>query len=254
MSAPGDGDTGRVSAHKRTMRFVYEHSVTLVAVSVAWFVASLPLVTVGPATLGAYAAIRSLRETGALDRGHVVGVLRRNGVHAALLSFLPVTFFVAAGLYVRGGTPRTGFETVIAVVGVYVGAYLVVALIPTFVAMAAGAAGIAAYDTVVLDLDDEERLREEAVTARTLGYDGKAAVAPEQVEVINEVFTPSEEEVSRARRLIEAFESAGEGTGLVEFEGTLVDKPVVDQQRALLARARAVDGTTDADAGAEGEE
>lgn len=122
------------------------------------------------------------------------------------------------------------------------------------VAMAAGAAGIAAYDTVVLDLDDEERLREEAVTARTLGYDGKAAVAPEQVEVINEVFTPSEEEVSRARRLIEAFESAGEGTGLVEFEGTLVDKPVVDQQRTLLARARAVDGTTDADAGAEGEE
>ena len=138
MSGPDEGDTERVSAHKRTMRFVYEHSVTLVAVSVAWFVASLPLVTVGPATLGAYAAIRSLRETGALDRGHVAGVLRRNGVHAALLSFLPVTFFAAAGLYVRGGTPRTGFETVIAVVGVYVGAYLVVALIPTFITMAAG--------------------------------------------------------------------------------------------------------------------
>ena len=138
MSGPDEGDTERVSAHKRTMRFVYEHSVTLVAVSVAWFVASLPLVTIGPATLGAYAAIRSLRETGALDRRRVAGVLRRNGVHAALLSFLPVTFFVAAGLYVRGGTPRTGFETVIAAVGVYVGAYLVVALIPTFVAMAAG--------------------------------------------------------------------------------------------------------------------
>jgi len=138
MSGPGKGDTERVSAHKQTMRFVYEHSVTLVAVSVAWFVASLPLVTIGPATLGAYAAIRSLRETGSLDRRRVAGVLRRNGVHAVLLSFLPVTFFVAAGLYLRSGTPRTGFETVIAVVGVYVGAYLVVALIPTFITMASG--------------------------------------------------------------------------------------------------------------------
>jgi len=138
MSGPDEGDTERVAAHKRTMRFVYEHSVTLVAVSVAWFVASLPLVTIGPATLGAYAAIRSLRETGTLDSRRVASVLRRNGVHASLLSFLPVMFFIAAGLYLRGGTPRTGFETVIAVVGVYIGAYLVVALIPTFVAMAAG--------------------------------------------------------------------------------------------------------------------
>ncbi|MDS0280682.1 hypothetical protein [Haloarcula onubensis] len=138
MSGSGEGDTGRAPAHKRTLRFVYEHSVTLVAVSVAWFVASLPLVTVGPATLGAYAAVRSLREAGALDRRRVAGVLRRNGVHAALLSFLPVTFFAAAGLYLRGGTPNSGFEIVIAVVGVYVGAYLVVALVPTFVAMAAG--------------------------------------------------------------------------------------------------------------------
>jgi len=138
MSGPGEGDTERVSAHKQTMRFVYEHSVTLVAVSVAWFVASLPLVTIGPATLSAYAAIRSLRETGALDRRRVAGVLRRNGVHAVLLSFLPVAFFVVAGLYLRNGTPRTGFETVVAVVSVYVGAYLVVALIPTFITMAAG--------------------------------------------------------------------------------------------------------------------
>jgi len=126
---------------------------------------------------------------------------------------------------------------------------------PTYVvSMAASAAGLAAYDTVVLDLDDETRLREEADTARMLGYNGKAAVAPEQVEVINEAFTPSEAEVSRARRLVEAFETAGEGVGLIEFEGTLVDKPVVDQQRDLLARARAVgesdDSEPDDDSGA----
>ncbi|MFC7157158.1 HpcH/HpaI aldolase/citrate lyase family protein [Halomarina halobia] len=109
------------------------------------------------------------------------------------------------------------------------------------VAMAASAAGLEAFDTVVLDTGDDTRLREEARTARMLGYDGKAAVTPDQTAVINEVFTPSEEEVARATRLVEAFEAAGDDTGLIEFEGTFVDKPVVDQQRALLARARAVD-------------
>lgn len=117
------------------------------------------------------------------------------------------------------------------------------------VAMAASAAGLGAIDTVVLDLEDEARLREEAATARMLGYDGKAAVAPEQVEVINEVFTPSEAEVSRARRLVEAFEAAGEDVGLIEFEGTLVDEPVVEQQRDLLQRARVVGGEFDGERG-----
>lgn len=106
------------------------------------------------------------------------------------------------------------------------------------IAMAASAADITAIDTVVLDTEDESRLRKEARTARMLGYDGKAAVTPEQTTVINGVFTPSEEEVARAKRLIETFEAAGDDTGLIEFEGTLIDKPVVDQQRRLLAQAR----------------
>lgn len=133
------GDTDAGPTHKRTLRFVYRHSVTLVAVSIAWFVASLPLVTIGPATLGAYAAIQSLRDTGRLDRGYVVRILRTNGVHAALLSFLPVVFAAPAGLSLRGGATLAGFEPIVAVVGLYVAGYLVIALIPTFVAMANGA-------------------------------------------------------------------------------------------------------------------
>jgi citrate lyase beta subunit len=110
--------------------------------------------------------------------------------------------------------------------------------VPRYViAMAASAAGIGAIDTVMLDTGNESRLREEATTARMLGYDGKAAMTPEQAAIINEAFTPSESTVARARRLVEAFESAGEDTGLIEFEGTLVDKPVADQQRDLLAQA-----------------
>lgn len=124
-------------AHKRTLRFVYRHSTMLVGVSVAWFLVSLPLVTIGPATLGAYAAIRSLRETERLDRAYVLRVLRSNGVHAALLSFLPLVFVATATLYLRG-TSLGGVGNVVAVIGLYVGGYLGVALIPTFVAMAGG--------------------------------------------------------------------------------------------------------------------
>ena len=138
---PGEaGGTDDGPAHRRTLRFVYEHSARLVVVSVAWFVASLPLVTIGPATLGAYAAIRSLRETGRIDRGRVAGVLRTNGVHAALLAFLPVVFATPAALSLRGGVTLAGFESILAVGGLYVAGYLVVALMPTFVAMADGEA------------------------------------------------------------------------------------------------------------------
>lgn len=127
-----DADT---PVRKRTFQFVYRYSATLVAVSVAWFVASLPVVTVGPATLGAYAAIRSLRETGRIDRAYVVRALRANGLHAALLSVLPLVFVGTAMLYLRGGA-FGGVGTAVAVVGLYVGGYLGVALVPTFVAMA----------------------------------------------------------------------------------------------------------------------
>ncbi|WP_435092911.1 hypothetical protein [Halorubrum sp. N11] len=130
--------------HKRALRFGYQHSATLVAVSVAWFVASLPLVTIGPATLGAYAAVRSLRQTGRLDRDYVVDAVRTNGVHALLLSVLPVVFAAPAGLSLRGGTTLTGLTPIIAVIGLYVAGYLVVALIPTFVAMADGESPVVA--------------------------------------------------------------------------------------------------------------
>ncbi len=125
-------------AHKRTLRFLYEHSARLVLVSVAWFVASLPLITIGPATLSAYAAIRSLRETGRLDRGYVASSVRTNGIHAALLSFLPMVFAIPAGLSLRGATTLGGVDSIVAVLGLYVAGYLAVALIPTFIAMADG--------------------------------------------------------------------------------------------------------------------
>lgn len=137
-------DNGSDPVHKRTLRFVYHHSATLVAVSVAWFVASLPVVTVGPATLGAYAAVRSLRETGQVDRAYVGQALRTNGLHAALLSFLPAAFVGAGSLYLRGVATLGGFEPVVAAVAFYIGGYIAVALIPAFVALADSTPPVAA--------------------------------------------------------------------------------------------------------------
>jgi|AntRauTorckE6833_2_1112554.scaffolds.fasta_scaffold00476_4 hypothetical protein len=140
----GETELGDRPTHKRTLRFVYQHSATLIAVSVAWFIASLPLVTIGPATLGAYAAVRSLRQTGRLDGDYVVSAVRTNGVHALLLSVLPIVFAAPAGLSLRAGTTFTGLTPIVAVVGLYVAGYLAVALIPTFVAMADGESPVVA--------------------------------------------------------------------------------------------------------------
>lgn len=104
------------------------------------------------------------------------------------------------------------------------------------VSMAASAAGVHAFDTVFLDRTDHDGLRAEARAARSMGYDGKMAIDETQVGPITDAFTPSDDELDRARRLVDEFESSDEG--VVYFEGTFVDKPVVDQQRELLELGR----------------
>lgn len=102
------------------------------------------------------------------------------------------------------------------------------------VSMAASAAGVRAFDTVYLDRSDPDGLREAAREARAMGFDAKMAIHEDQLAPIAEAFAPSEAERDRAQRLVEQFEATDEG--VVYFEGTFVDKPVVDQQRELLER------------------
>ncbi|WP_135827704.1 HpcH/HpaI aldolase/citrate lyase family protein [Halorussus halobius] len=102
------------------------------------------------------------------------------------------------------------------------------------VSLAASAAGVRAFDTVYLDRSDPDGLRAAAREARAMGYDAKMAIHEDQIEPIAEAFAPSEAERDRARRLVEQFEATDEG--VVYFEGSFVDKPVVDQQRELLER------------------
>ena len=99
--------------------------------------------------------------------------------------------------------------------------------------------GLQAIDTVFVDLTDRDGLAEDCRTAQQMGYLGKMAIHPRQVPVINQIFTPSEEEVAAAQRLIRAFEAnQATGTGAFELDGKMVDMPMVRAAHRVLARAR----------------
>ena len=139
-AAESNGDVDRFrTALGESARFVYRHLAALVVVSVVWFVASLPLVTIGPATLGAYAAIRSLRETETLRWHPVWTQLRANGVHALLLSALPAVPALSTVLYgIEHLGVRSTVDVLLTIGGVYATLYTILILIPTFVSLARG--------------------------------------------------------------------------------------------------------------------
>ncbi len=92
-----------------------------------------------------------------------------------------------------------------------------------------------------IDLDDLDGLREYAEQGRDLGYTGMYAIHPAQVAVINDVFTPTAQEIERARAIIAAMnEATEEGLGAVRFEGTMIDIAMVGGAESLLAFAEQV--------------
>ncbi len=94
--------------------------------------------------------------------------------------------------------------------------------------MAAKAEGLMAIDAPYGDFRDREALRRWAAVASALGFDGKWAIHPDQVEVINEVFSPSAEDIARARRILDAFDAAAaQGRGAVSVDGRMVDGATV---------------------------
>ena len=103
----------------------------------------------------------------------------------------------------------------------------------------------APFDQVYVDTRDHQGLEAECRLARSLGFRGKACIHPAQIEIVNRVFSPSEDEVTRARRVVEAYElAAEEGRGAVGLDGEMVDLPVVERARRVLAEAeRSVHGS-----------
>ena len=108
------------------------------------------------------------------------------------------------------------------------------------VVLAASAAGVDAIDTVFTDFDDEDGLRSQTRTAVSLGYDGKMAIHPAQVPVINEAYTPDPERVEWARTVLDATEAAdADGRGVFEVDGEMIDAPLIAQAERVIDRARA---------------
>jgi len=102
----------------------------------------------------------------------------------------------------------------------------------TKVVIAARAAGVLAIDTPFNDFKDEPGLINDADLARKLGFDGKFAIHPDQVETIASIFCPTEDEVAQATRILAAFEEAtSKGYASASLDGKMIDIPIA--QRAL---------------------
>ncbi len=101
--------------------------------------------------------------------------------------------------------------------------------------LAARMAGIDAIDTPYFDIKDTEGLVRHTQQARDMGYDGKAIIHPSQVEVVNGIFTPTMEEVTYAKRVIDAFEEAkAEGRGATQLDGQLIENVHVSMAQRIL--------------------
>ena len=106
------------------------------------------------------------------------------------------------------------------------------------VLVAARAAGLQAIDGPYLEIRDDDGLRLRAEHARVLGFDGKWAVHPSQLGIINAAFTPLDEELARARAILDALAHA-DGRGAVELDGEMIDEASRRLALQVVARGRA---------------
>jgi citrate lyase subunit beta-like protein len=110
----------------------------------------------------------------------------------------------------------------------------------SLVVMNAKAFGLQAIDMVTVDYRDLERVRREAVFGAQLGFTGKQVIHPAQVGPVQEAFTPNDESIENARRLVEAFSAhQKDGKGAFALEGKMIDMPLVKAAQGVLERARA---------------
>jgi citrate lyase subunit beta / citryl-CoA lyase len=108
--------------------------------------------------------------------------------------------------------------------------------------LAAHAAGVPAYETLHADFRDDAGLRSTSSAARVEGFGGRIAIHPDQVAIINDSFSPSDEELAYARRVVESFSAEG-ATGTASLDGKMIDIPHLKQAKALLLRAGLGDQT-----------
>lgn len=110
--------------------------------------------------------------------------------------------------------------------------------------VACRAYGLRPIDGPFGDFNDPEGYKAAAKRAAVLGYEGKWAIHPSQIDLANEVFTPSEAEVTKARRILDAMaQAAKEGKGAVSLDGRLIDIASIRMAEALIEKASAISGS-----------
>lgn len=108
------------------------------------------------------------------------------------------------------------------------------------VAMAARACGLEVLDTVYSDINNDEGFLKEANLIKRMGFGGKSLIHPRQVELIHDVFTPSEKEISKAQKIVDATREALEqNLGVFTVDGKMVDKPIIERAQRVLELAKA---------------
>ncbi len=109
------------------------------------------------------------------------------------------------------------------------------------IVIAARAAGIDAIDGPFIDFKNLDSFRRECVRTHTLGFSGKWAIHPSQIDIANSVFSPTQEEVERARRLDAIYKEAqAKGLGAVAYEGTMVDVALIRNARKIIEKAELI--------------
>ena len=97
---------------------------------------------------------------------------------------------------------------------------------------AGASVGIDVIDVPYLDLEDMDGMKKEAELVRNLGFTGKGSIHPKQINILNEVFTPSKEEIIKAKRIIDQFNASD--TRLVVIDGKLIEKPVLREMKRRI--------------------
>lgn len=104
---------------------------------------------------------------------------------------------------------------------------------------AAKAAGVQVLDTPYTDVTDDEGMIKDAMMAKQLGFTGKLSINPRHIELIHSVFNPNEKEIDWALRVGAALRKAeSEGSGAINLDGKMIDKPIVDRANRILELAR----------------
>ena len=111
----------------------------------------------------------------------------------------------------------------------------------TRLVVAARAAGVEVYDTPFTDVNDDEGIVKDATIAKALGFTGKASISPRHVEVINQVFSPTQKDIDYAYEVMDAIALAkAQGKGAIALHGKMIDAPIVNRAKQTIAMAEAL--------------